>query len=104
MVKYNVWSLDIWGNETDGYEMNDRSCFQRDVEFPTTHKIYNQGTPQEFSDDWPTDQQILNKLIEIGYLNNNVSLADLEIDGDPNYSKYVDESKDGKPLCQLEYV
>ena len=101
-VKYDVWSLDVWRNETDGFDVNDRSCFQRDVEFPTTHKTYNEGTPQEFSDNWPTDQQIIDKLIEIGYFKGSVKLADVDIDGDPNYSLYIDDSKNGRPLCQIE--
>ena len=101
-VKYDVWSLDVWGNEIGGFEVNDRSCFQRDVEFPTTHKTYNEGTPQEFSDNWPTDQQIIDKLIEIGYFNDSVKLADVDIDGDPKFSLYIDQADNGRPLCQIE--
>lgn len=103
-VKYDVWSLDVWGNEQDGFDVNDRSCFQRAVEFPTTHKVYNQGTPREFSDDWPTDEQIIQTLIDIGYLVDNATMTDIQIDGEPDSSLWIEDTKDGFPICQLEYV
>ena len=103
-VKYDVWSLDVWGNRKEGFEINDRSCFARAVEFPTTHKVYNQGTEQEFSDDWPTDKQIIETLKEIGYLADHVTTNDVDIDGEPDFSFYLEDSQSGFPLCQLEYV
>ena len=103
-VKYDVWSLDVWGNEEDGFDVNNRSCFQRDVEFPTTHKVYNEGTDWEFSDDWPTDEQIVQTLIDIGFLNSNVVVIDLTIDGESDNSLYIDQEDNGFPICQLEYV
>ena len=101
-VKYDVWSLDVLGNMIDGYDVNDRSCFRHNVEFPTTHKVYNAGTPQEFSDDWPTDQQIIDTLIEVGYFKDSIKLADVEIDGEYEFSLYISGSRDGCPNCQLE--
>lgn len=103
-VKYDVWSLDVWGNEEDGFDVNDRSCFQCEVEFPTTHEIYNEGTDREFSDDWPTDQQIIDTLIEIGFLNTDVKLEDITIDGENDFSLYLDQAENGFPICQLDYV
>lgn len=104
MVKYDVWSLDVWGNEEDRFEVNDRSCYLREAEFPTTHEIYNQGTEQEFSDDWPTDAQILETLQEIGFLAEKCTLDDIDIDGESEYSLYISEERNGFPLCQLERV
>lgn len=103
-VKYDVWGLDVWGNEQDGFDVNDRSCYQRDVEFPTTHKVYNEGTPQEFSDDWPIDQQIIDTLIDIGFLKSNVVVDDILIDGEFEFCLYVEDAENGFPICQLEFV
>jgi len=103
-VKYDVWSLDVWGNEEDGFDVNDKSCFQRGVEFPTYPQGYNKGTPREFWEHWPSDQQIIDTLIEIGFLNPDVKLSDIDIDGDPQYSLYLEELSNGFPICQLEFV
>ena len=103
-VKYDVWSLDVWGNVKDGFGVNDRSCYRRGVEFPTTHNVYNAGTENEFSNDWPSDQQILETLQEIGFLNDRCALADITIDGESEYTMYIEESETGFPICQLEYV
>ena len=101
-VKYDVWSLDVWGNTDEGYSINDRSCFSRDVEFPTTHNIYNEGTKQEFSDDWPTNKQIIDTLKEIGFLSDDADVSNIDIDGNYEYSLYLEDSTDGYPICQLE--
>ena len=103
-VKYDVWSLDVWGNETDGFDVNDRSCFDREVHFPTTYKVYNQGKPGEFSDNWPTDQQILDTLRSIGFLSDKCKLTDITIDGESDCSLYIDQADNGMPICQLEFV
>lgn len=103
-VRYDVWSLDVWGNENDGFNVNDRSCFERGMEFPTTHVVYNEGTEGEFSDDWLSDQQILETLQEIGFLSDKCTLADLTIDGESESSLYIEESANGFPICQLEHV
>lgn len=102
-VKYDVWTLDVDENGIDVYPEYVADCFQTDVEFPTTHKVHNEGTPQEFSDDWPTKQQIIDVLIRIGCLDSGVSVDDFDIDGDPNYRIHVNESEHGSPLFHLEY-
>lgn len=103
-VKYDVWSLDIWGNAKDGWDMNDRSCHARAVEFPTTHKVFNEGKESEFSTDHPTGQQILDTLIEIGYFNESATTDTITIDGDCEHSLWLEQSADGYPVCQLEYM
>ena len=42
-VKYDVWSLDIWGNAKDVRDMNDRSCHQRAVELHKKHEVFKEG-------------------------------------------------------------
>jgi len=102
--KYNVWSLDVWGNDEDGFTINDRNCFRRNVEFPTYPQGYNRGTDREFWAHWPSDKQIVQKLIDIGFLKNGVTIDDLDIDGEYEFCLYIDDSKNGFPICQLEYV
>lgn len=103
-VKYDVWSLDILGNAEDGWDMNDRSCYARAVEFPTMHEVFNQGKEGEFSTDWPTNQQILDMLVEIGYFNDSATLDTITIDGDSKFSLWLEQKADGFPVCQLEHV
>ena len=55
---WETWTYDVWGNEKDGFEVNDRSCLSRD--YPLTLKVetFNQGTDQEFKAAYPSDKQI----------------------------------------------
>lgn len=97
---YTLWSYDVWGNAEDGYEVNDRSAYCRDLEIETTHNVYNKGTDAEFSDDLPSDRQILDAL-QREYFRNDVTLDKLEIDGD-DQSIYITAARDGRPICGLE--
>jgi len=36
-----VWTYDVWGNEDDGYEVNDRCCVERAAEIPAVLTISN---------------------------------------------------------------
>jgi hypothetical protein len=31
MTTLSLWSYDVWGNEADGFEVNDRCCIDRDL-------------------------------------------------------------------------
>jgi len=33
-VKASLWSYDVWGNEDDGFEVNDRCCLDRSLDLP----------------------------------------------------------------------
>lgn len=104
IVRYDVWSLDVWGNEQDGFQVNDRSCFARDVEFKTHPRGYNRGTDGEFWSHWPSDLQVLNRLKEIGFMKDHITLDDILIDGEYEYSLYIEDSETTEPICQLEFV
>jgi len=80
---WRVWTYDVWGNAEDGYEVNDRN---------------DQGEV-ELSDE-PTDQQILDALIDMGILKSGTQLSDLEIGGD-DVSITVDAAEDDFPLAGL---
>ena len=104
IVKYDVWSLDVWGNEEEGFTVNDRSCFSRAVEFPTYPQGYNRGTDREFWEHWPSDKQIVQTLIDIGFLKDGITVHDVSIGGENEFSLYIEDSANGFPLCQLEYI
>lgn len=79
-AKWTVWSLDVWGNDEDGYEVNDRSrCGEI-----------------EFDADTAKDQDINDALVAGGFI---CACNALNIDGDDGML-FVDTA-DGKPLYQL---
>ena len=80
MATYTVWTLDVWGNPTDGYETNDRT------------KV---GTV-DIAD--PTDDASVRAALVAGdYLGVG---ADVDIDGDVAMLT-VDAADDGCPLLML---
>ena len=38
---WELWNYDVWGNAKDGFEVNDRSCFDR--EYPMILKVTEQS-------------------------------------------------------------
>jgi hypothetical protein len=79
MRAWRVWGLDVWGNEEEGYEVNDRS----------DHGII-------CIIDEPTDEEIL-KAVDLDYRNP----SKFDIDGDDGYL-HIERVRDGRPLLQLE--
>ena len=87
-MKYEVIKYDVWGNSTDGYEVNNA--------FRTNLFINIEGND--------TDKDILKKLKEIGFLKNTAKYQCFEIEGELEYSLYIDHisSKNGiYPFCEL---
>ena len=76
---------DVWGNEEEGFEVND--CSSRGfIEI----------------DDNATDQEILNELIKIGLFNYTTTLNDIKFAwSDESYCELT-QTKDGRPLGCLE--
>jgi hypothetical protein len=87
---FTLWSYDVWGNATDGYDVNDRYCQSRDFVVTTAE-----------ADGQPTDAELLHALQEAGYIKGNATLADVEFDGEPERIE-VTETADGFPLYGLE--
>ena len=90
---WELWSYDVWGNAKDGYEVNDKSCF--DWEYPIKLKVEknNPNSPQEFLSAYPSDKQIRQ-----AFGCNHAYRLDL--DGD-DMTIYVNRSRDGYPLGEL---
>lgn len=55
---WELWTYDVWGNARDGYDVNDRSCFNRAYELELTVETHNAGTAHEFKSATPSDKQI----------------------------------------------
>lgn len=67
---WRVLELDLWGNDEDGYEVND----QHDV-----------GAITLMSEDYQDDQKVLEALVDAGYLE---AEQDYSVDGD-EYVLYI---------------
>ena len=90
MSEISKWTLtdyfDVWGNEVDGWEVNDVSIWSDNIEL----------------EDDMTDKEIINQLIEIGYLSprarDQIKLID---GGDWIEIEFSDSDKPGIPMGRL---
>lgn len=82
MKTWRVYSLDVWGNQRDGFEVNDR-CNVGTIELPED----------------ATDKQIIRAMVEQGYLRS--SRFHFAIDGD-DMMMDIDHEPTGRPLYSLE--
>ena len=89
---WDLWSYDVWGNKRDGYEVNDRSNFGRDVPLRLRLETHNVGTLNEFQSASPTIRQI-RKLFGLRYFK-------LDLDGDDTVV-YVNRASDGYPIGEM---
>jgi len=85
MANYRIWVLDVVGDEDGGYSVNDRSELRKS--FPIKGDA--------------TDAGIIKALVDGGILSPKANTKNIELSGD-DMVIYVDESKDGYPLLQLE--
>lgn len=85
--------FDVWGNETDGWEVNDQ-CYVGDDLMGDTFYI---------TDD-ATNKEILNYLVEIGFLTTS-DMRKLAVD-QYTYAGRIEiyERKGMKPLCAFEEI
>jgi hypothetical protein len=87
--KYKVWSLDVVGNETDGWEVNDRS-------------EAGMVTLNDSLEGQTADDEVVDALKASGLLNDKVTSKDLVIDMPDDMIINVDDGKTGKFLYTLE--
>lgn len=87
-----VWSLDVWGNGKDGYEVNDRSALKRDFKIDDLLFEYIGFNLQ-------ASRTFLNLLVNAGYLKKGLHLSSFTFDGSENtiYLNYKN-----KPLYEIE--
>jgi hypothetical protein len=84
MNKWQVWGLDVWGNDIDGYEVNDR------------YRMF----PIELTESY-TDEELLQALKDFGLIQEFCTLDQLNIDGDDE-CLFIDDASNGQQIYQLE--
>lgn len=82
--KWEIISLDVWGNKDDGWDVNQAFHTRKMIELP-----------EEFA-----DKDVRDALVGAGYLKKTCQTRHLEIDGDDQVI-YVNQAKDDYPLYQL---
>jgi|CXWL01.1.fsa_nt_gi hypothetical protein len=83
---WKIITYDVWGNEKDGYEINQSFYSGREVELPAE----------------PEDEQVRAALIEAGYLKKSNQLRHLEFDGDGDGFVRVSRKRDSYPIVELQ--
>jgi hypothetical protein len=82
--QWNVVTYDVWGNEDEGFEVNDS---------------HGAGHIELEDEEQFDDEILLQKLTEAGFLA-DVEIDDLAFDGD-DAVVYINDAHNGKPLLGL---
>ena len=77
--------FDVWGNETDGYEVNDKIDTNITLEIP-----YD-----------VTDEELISKLVNVGFLGNNATVENVRIEWSDETFCELFEMGTYLPLCCL---
>ena len=99
-TRWEVWTYDVWGNETDGYEVNDRCCVAREYEITENEELHPHNTrdaTQGFFPVWDTPEDEIRAALDI---RTDISV---DIDGDGDTICVV-ESSTLYPLGELHRV
>ena len=91
--RYRAWSYDVWGNARDGFDVNDRYDHGH-VDIRCKRQVYNAGAAHEFAAYDPTDRQ----------LSRAVGARGVEWDGESDYTLYATQRRNGRPICELEFI
>ena len=93
---WEVWTYDVWGNEEDGYTVNNRFCEHRKYPLTLTVETHNKGTEREFNSASPTDAQLCEVF-------NLTAPCEIDCDGD-DMIIYVKLADDDYPIGELHCV
>lgn len=85
MARYRLYNYDVWGNEHDGFEVND---------------VYRTSTIVDIPDD-ANDETIIRILKAEGAIKRNIRFKSIEIDGELEYSLYFTYRPTGRPEFEL---
>lgn len=82
---YEVFEYDVWGNEHEGYDVNNRMRSGCEVTL----------------DEDATDAQIIKALKDCGFLRKGLHTKSFDIEGEMDYTLYVTRARDMYPVCEL---
>lgn len=83
---YDVHGLDVWGNEEEGFQVND---------------VYPSRGTVEISDD-ANDQEVVRALKSEGFIDRNIRFKSAEVDWtERGYEIYINEARSGRPVYEL---
>jgi hypothetical protein len=83
---FQLMDLDVWGNEEEGFEVNDMWAIER---FEWTLA------------EWEDDTFVINELIESGYLTEKARDR-VGLDGNER-TLYINDDQTGRPLYEIRY-
>ena len=87
MQKYELYTYDVWGNDDDGYEVNN---------------VFSTGDFLELSGN-ESDSEIMEKLIDAGFANENAK-GKISFEGESEYTLYASWECNMKPAFELRTV
>ena len=87
MAQYEICSYDLFGSDEEGYEVND---------------VYKLGTIELSDNDVNVDAELVLRLQEEDYFDEDVTVDDLHIDGMDTI--YIDKADYSQPLYELRPV
>lgn len=93
---WECWEYDVWGNERDGWDVNDRFCLSREHVIMVKPETCNPGTPREFENVFPSDKQI-RRALDVR------PRVRIEVDGDDR-DIYVTAARNGYPLGEMHRI
>lgn len=83
---WTLWSLDVWGNARDGFEVNDRGKVNSDL---------------YIADE--SDKGVIAALKAGGYIDAHVKPSQIDVDdGGSADTLYINQKRNGRPVYQLE--
>ena len=86
--KYTAYTYDLWGNDKDGYEVNDVYFLEEDIVI--MDKLW---------DNQDNDRKLIKCIKSLFNLRQGLHSAKFEIDGDPDFQIYIEY--DGVPIGML---
>ncbi len=92
--KYSLHTYDVWGNSRKGFQVNDTYTSGTFIYIRCKRVVHNQDTLHEF-ESYPAMNLQLSRA---------VGGKNLTWDGETEYTLYAENSRNGKPVCELRYV
>lgn len=83
MQTWNVFTYDVWGNDEEGFQVNDR---------------YDWGSLELLED--ASDEMVVQAIKDFGVFAKDALVGEFEIDGDDS-AIYITAANNGCPLCEL---